>query len=144
MGFRSCERSNHLLFFRLISWRHSRLIPPSRHDRKMMSQTNRPYCILNAMVLTAVLFGSGSIGSRPASAQDQMLFFQIATGGVDGTYLVANAAETHDVKFLSLKDPTVGKLLDRLRFLNRYTIPAGMYRRAGDVETLSVGSALLS
>ena len=96
------------------------------------------------MVLAVVLLGSGPIGSRPAGAQDQMIFFQTATGGVDGTYLVANAAETHDVKLLSLKDLTVGKLLDRLRFLNRDTIPAGMYRGAEDVETLSVSGALLS
>ena len=51
-----------------------------------MSPINRPYITISVMIVTAVLFGSGLIGGRLASAQDQMIFFQIATGGVDGTY----------------------------------------------------------
>lgn len=51
-----------------------------------MTQIPRPYFILIVMIQAAVLAGSGVIGSRPATAQNQMIFFQIATGGVDGTY----------------------------------------------------------
>tara|TARA_E500000318_G_scaffold74022_1_gene68674 strand:- start:272 stop:1306 length:1035 start_codon:yes stop_codon:yes gene_type:complete len=51
-----------------------------------MTQIPRPYFILIVMIQAAVLAGSGLIGSKSALAQNQMIFFQIATGGVDGTY----------------------------------------------------------
>ncbi|WP_339855893.1 TAXI family TRAP transporter solute-binding subunit [uncultured Nisaea sp.] len=51
-----------------------------------MTQIPRPYFILIVMIQAVVLAGSGVTGSRPAAAQNQMIFFQIATGGVDGTY----------------------------------------------------------
>lgn len=51
-----------------------------------MTQIPSPYFILIVMIQAAVLAGSGTLGSRSAAAQNQMIFFQIATGGVDGTY----------------------------------------------------------
>lgn len=51
-----------------------------------MTQIPRPYFIVIVMIQAAILAGSGTIGSRQAAAQNQMIFFQIATGGVDGTY----------------------------------------------------------
>ena len=62
-----------------------------------MTQIPRPYFILIVMIQAAVLAGSGLIGSKSALAQNQMIFFQIATGGVDGTYypLGTAIAECH-------------------------------------------------
>lgn len=51
-----------------------------------MAKLTGPYLILLMMVQAAVLVGSDALGSRKAAAQEQMIFFQIATGGVDGTY----------------------------------------------------------
>lgn len=51
-----------------------------------MTQMPRPYFILIVMIQAVVLAGSAVIGSRSATAQNQMIFFQVATGGVDGTY----------------------------------------------------------
>lgn len=46
----------------------------------------RPTLILFVLVQAAVLAGNSAVGPAKAAAQQKMIFFQIATGGVDGTY----------------------------------------------------------
>jgi TRAP transporter TAXI family solute receptor len=51
-----------------------------------MPHLTRPTLFLFMLVQAAVLVGHGAAGSGTAAAQQKMIFFQIATGGVDGTY----------------------------------------------------------
>ncbi|WP_420402711.1 TAXI family TRAP transporter solute-binding subunit [Nisaea sp.] len=51
-----------------------------------MLHLSRPTLILFMLVQAAVLAGNSALGTGTAYAQQKMIFFQIATGGVDGTY----------------------------------------------------------
>ncbi|UUX48172.1 TAXI family TRAP transporter solute-binding subunit [Nisaea acidiphila] len=51
-----------------------------------MPHLTRPHLTLLAMVQAVVLAGNMAFAAGTAAAQDKMIFFQIATGGVDGTY----------------------------------------------------------